>query len=45
MRLTRPLRKHLAVFTRGSEASSVEGTDLNEVMRVWQHVLQSGLID
>lgn len=33
------------MFTRGSEAGSIEGTDLNQVVRVWQHVLQPGLIE
>lgn len=43
--LTWSLSEHLTVFTRGSEAGSVESTDLDEVVRVWQHVLQPGLID
>lgn len=43
--LTWSLREHLAIFTRGSKTSSVVGTDLNEVVGVWQHVLQPGLID
>lgn len=39
------LGEHLAVFSRRSQASTVEGTDLDEVVRVWQHVLQAGLVD
>lgn len=44
MSLTWPLCEHLAVFTGGSKARSIKGTDLNEVVWVWQHVLQPGLI-
>lgn len=33
------------MFSRRSQAGSVESTDLNEVMSVWQHVLQPGLVD
>lgn len=43
--LTWSLGEHLAVFSRRSQASTVEGTDLDEVVRVWQHVLQAGLVD
>lgn len=33
------------MFSGRSQAGSVESTDLDEVMSVWQHVLQSGLVD
>lgn len=33
------------MFSGRSQAGSVESSDLDEVMRVWQHVLQPGLVD
>lgn len=33
------------MFTGRSKTCSVERPDLNEVVRIWQHVLQPGLID
>lgn len=43
--LTWSLGEHLAVFSRRSQAGSIESTDLDEVVGVGQHVLQSGLVD
>lgn len=43
--LTWSLGEHLTMFSGRSQAGSVESSDLDEVMRVWQHVLQPGLVD
>lgn len=43
--LTWPLSEHLAMFSGWSQAGSVESADLDEVMRVWQHILQPSLVN
>lgn len=42
--LTCSLGEHLAVFAGRADTGSVVGSDLDEVVGVWQHVLQPGLV-
>lgn len=43
--LTWSLSEHFTMFSGRSQACSIESADLDEVMSVWQHVLQPGLVD
>lgn len=43
--LTWSLCEHLTMLPGWSQARAVKSTDLDEVMSVWQHVLQPSLVD